>query len=342
MVKFDLQEFIRPVTQDARYAEACKVHAEIVGGGQLVQQGVYQMGTAFKRMREEKLYESLGYLTFADYCEKETGLKKSQVYSYITICEKLPEDFLIARGNIGIEKMKLLSMLDSDELNEVTESTDVESATVKELKEKIKELSDSKEKAEQEAEQLRNFRVEDTEQYQSLKNANTALEMLRSQQSEKLEALKADLENAMSEKSKLETQIGELETKLHEVPETIDVADTDEYKLLEAKNRELTEKIDDLSEQMNELENRPVEVAVEKVQDDEEIKRLSALLEKAKQDLSDAKDRLKRSETRYEYKNFIVKMSDEEYGEFLSVLESNPKLSNINFLAIMKAAKILE
>ena len=148
-----------------------------------------------------------------------------------------------------------------------------------------------------------------------------------------------------------------MEARLMDVPAEIDVTESDEYRQLaeerdskeklaaqlESKNADLAMKIDDLTTQIKELENRPVEVAVQEVQDDSEIKRLTAELEKAKNDIAEAKERLKRAGDSSVYKYLIIKMSVEEYKEFLMALEKVPEINKgkVNFLSIMKTAKII-
>ena len=123
-------------------ATAYEVDASIKQGAQLAQQGLYQMAQGFKRMRDEKLYISLGYETFEQYCEKETGLKKVQVYNYIAIVENLPAKFVQSTERIGVEKMRLLAKLSPDEQTEIAEKVDLENTTVKQLKKKIAELEE--------------------------------------------------------------------------------------------------------------------------------------------------------------------------------------------------------
>lgn len=123
------------------YAEAVTCHTAILSGIQLASQGLYQMAQGFKRMRDGKLYKELGYDTFEKYCEVETGIKRRQVYNYISIAEKLPADFVHSSAQIGVKKLELLAALDDTQRAEIVENTDVERTSVKELQRKIKELT---------------------------------------------------------------------------------------------------------------------------------------------------------------------------------------------------------
>ncbi len=126
------------MSENAKYAFT--VHAQIVTGAQMVEDGLYLMAVGYKKMRDEKLYKELGYKSFEEYCETETGIKRRQVYNYIAIAEKLPAEFVQSTAQIGAEKLNLLAKLDPEERDNIAENTDLESTTVKELKAKIEEL----------------------------------------------------------------------------------------------------------------------------------------------------------------------------------------------------------
>lgn len=126
------------MSENAKYAYT--VHAQIVQGAQMVEDGLYLMAVGFKKMRDEKLYKEMGYKSFEEYCKTETGLDRSRVYRYINVIERLPDKFVASTQQIGVEKLLLLTALSDDQRAEITESTDLESTTVKELKAKIEEL----------------------------------------------------------------------------------------------------------------------------------------------------------------------------------------------------------
>ena len=114
------------------------LNRRIITAAQLAQQSLYEMCMGFKEMRDSKLYKDLGYSDFGDYCESETGFKRAQVYSYISVAEKLPADFVQSTGQIGIQKLYLLSKISEEERAEITQNTDLESSTVRELEQQIK------------------------------------------------------------------------------------------------------------------------------------------------------------------------------------------------------------
>ena len=131
----------------AEYIRAAELNRRIITAAQLAQQSLYEMCMGFKEMRDSKLYKELGYSDFGDYCEQETGFKRSQAYNYISIAEKLPADFVQSIGQIGMTKVLLLTTLSEEERTQITSETDLESATVKELEQQIKQLRAEKEKA---------------------------------------------------------------------------------------------------------------------------------------------------------------------------------------------------
>ncbi len=135
----------RAVTDE--YIKAVNLNRKIITAAQLAQQSLYEMCTGFKEMRDSKLYKELGYSDFGDYCEKETQINRQNVYKYIAVAEKLPEDFVSSGRQIGIKKLYLLTTLSEEERAEITENTDLENTTVKQLEQQIKTLRAEKDKA---------------------------------------------------------------------------------------------------------------------------------------------------------------------------------------------------
>lgn len=140
----------QPVTD--KYIEAFNLNAKILIKAQDVQRDLFEMCTGLKQMRDDKLYKELGYSSFEEYVEAETGFKRSQVYNYIAIIEKLPSEFVQSIGQIGMTKLTLLASLNDAERAEITEKTDVESTSVRELKAEIEKLK--KENAERQSDNM--------------------------------------------------------------------------------------------------------------------------------------------------------------------------------------------
>lgn len=123
------------------------LNRRIITAAQLAQQSLYEMCTGFKEMRDSKLYKELGYSNFEDYCEQEVGIKRNQVYKYIAVAQKLPEDFVSSRIQIGVSKLLLLTTLSEEERAEISENTDLENTSIRELEKQIKQLKAEKDKA---------------------------------------------------------------------------------------------------------------------------------------------------------------------------------------------------
>ena len=357
---FDLQSFIsnNPANQTAELARAYEVHSTIISGAQTAQQGLYQMAEGFKTMRDEKLYKAMGYDSFADYCEKETGINRSQVYRYIGILEKLPNDLSTRVDKIGERKLTLLTSLTDDQRDEITETVDLETTTVKELRERIKELTADKE----ETETRLKAQIEDMEKAPVDVTKSDDYIRLKKEREDSKAQIEEITKSEEEKRFSLETKIEGLQQQLEDLESTQDdVTQSDEYvelskeldKLteerdnrnryaeeLEKENIELSDKIEELSKQIKELENRPVDVAVQDNDDREEINRLSGELKDVQKKLANAEEKLKRNNST-KYKDFLVRMSIEEYNEFLDVLTNNPKLSKTNFHAIMQSAKMI-
>lgn len=131
----------------ADYIKAAELDRKIKTSAQLAQQSLYDMCMGFKEMRDSRLYKELGYSDFGEYCEQETGFSRMNVYNYIRVAEKLPQDFVNSSLQIGVKKLTLLAKLSDEERTELAENIDLESTTVKELKAKIDILQNERDRA---------------------------------------------------------------------------------------------------------------------------------------------------------------------------------------------------
>lgn len=131
----------------AEYIKAAELDRRIKTSAQLAQQSLYDMCMGFKEMRDSRLYKELGYSDFGEYCEQETGFSRMNVYNYIRVAEKLPQDFVNSSLQIGVKKLTLLAKLSDEERTELAENIDLESTTVKKLKAKIDILQNERDRA---------------------------------------------------------------------------------------------------------------------------------------------------------------------------------------------------
>ena len=134
----DAQPVAQIVATDKQRAEA--LHRQIKSYGNIMMQSFYGLCTAIKQMRDTRLYKQLGYPTFEGYTEKELGMKKVQAYSYITIADKLTEDFVQSTEQIGVQKLYLLATAQEEVRTEIVQNTDLTETTVRELKAQIAAL----------------------------------------------------------------------------------------------------------------------------------------------------------------------------------------------------------
>ena len=128
-----------------QYTEAYNLNVKIHTSMQAIQQNLYDMCSALKKMRDGKLYKELGYQNFEEYCENEAGISRRHAYRYISIYENLPEDFVTSCHKIGVQKLCLLTALTDDQREEITQTVDLESTTVRELREQIAALKEESE-----------------------------------------------------------------------------------------------------------------------------------------------------------------------------------------------------
>lgn len=138
-----------------QYTEAYNLNVKIHTSMQAIQQNLYDMCSALKRMRDGKLYKELGYQNFEDYCENGAGIGRQHAYKYIAIIEKLPSDFVASMRQIGMTKLTLLTALTDDQREEIVQHTDLTETTVRELREQITRLQSAKESAEADAAQAK-------------------------------------------------------------------------------------------------------------------------------------------------------------------------------------------
>ena len=138
-----------------QYTEAYNLNVKIHASMQAIQQNLYDMCSALKRMRDGKLYRELGYQNFEDYCQQEAGFTRQQAYKYIGIVEHLPEDFVNSGLQIGVKKLYLLTALTDEQREEIVRNTDLTETTVRELREQIAALQAAKDSAEADAAQAK-------------------------------------------------------------------------------------------------------------------------------------------------------------------------------------------
>ena len=118
---------------------AMQVHESIMQSGTVAAQALMRMCQGLKKMRDEKLFRSLGYDDFDVYCEEMAHIRARQAYNYIATFERVGEEFLQSNASLGITKLELISRLPGDIAAEITEDGTAEKMSVREIKALVEE-----------------------------------------------------------------------------------------------------------------------------------------------------------------------------------------------------------
>lgn len=120
-------------------ARAIQITERIRANGRTAVNAVCAIGEDLRTMKIDGLYTELGYESFEDYAEKEFDLKRRQAYQYISVYEKLGEEFMQANAQLGITRLAMLATANPEDRAEVMESTDVAHITTRELEQLLAE-----------------------------------------------------------------------------------------------------------------------------------------------------------------------------------------------------------
>ncbi len=272
------------------YSRAVSLHRKICANAQAAQESLFEVCKGLKEMRDGKLYKELGYQNFEDYTQTELGIKRHMAQKYLAIANMENGESI---HQIGVTKLALLAKLDEPERQEIIQNNDLESTSVKKLQEEIKRL-----KADSES------------QINSMKTRH--------------DTEKADFMREKNELSKkLENKQKEFESKHKEWLESCEenAALTGQLYYAETERDEAYEKIQSLEKQIQELENRPVEVAVR--DNSEEIESLKKQLEQEKQKSAEFEEKKKRIEAELEKDRNSFKSKTPDNSELFEVYYQN-------------------
>lgn len=130
---------------------AMQVHQNIIINGGIAANALCEMCRNLKIMRDEKLYETLGYSDFDTYSIKMANIKARQAYTYISAFESLGEANLQLTANMGITKLSLIAQLPpADRADAIENRDEIAGMTVAQVKDLVI-------KAKQQGEQLALF-----------------------------------------------------------------------------------------------------------------------------------------------------------------------------------------
>ena len=217
--------------------KAKQLHQRILADAQSAAESIWDMSQAIKEMRDGKHYKALLYDNFEGYCEEALGMSRSHAYRYIQIAEGMNAENVSQLAQIGTTKLALLASVTEEQREIVTTAVDVESATVKELKAEIDKLQGKVKQAEQEKLAAENMQsIERAHR----KESDAAFERAQS----RIRVLEAEKQQNADRK------------------ELLDAADN-QIRRLNAEIANNSDYIAKLQEKITDLENRPVEVAVQ-------------------------------------------------------------------------------
>ena len=206
----------------AVYEDALQTHQRIMANGEICARSLYEVCKDLKKMRDEKLYEQLGYDTFENYCEGMAGIKSRMAYNYISTYERLGATVLQSNANLGITKLELIAGMNPVERAEGLYDGTFENMSVSEIKELIKknkEMGEQISLLEEKVEELEstdnvqedcNESAEIDTEKEDLKRKNEELiEMLHekdSQHEKELKNVREEVEEELREKIEQEYQ----------------------------------------------------------------------------------------------------------------------------------------
>lgn len=205
------------ITVSEQHKQAIELHQKILVSANLAQQNIWDMCNGLKTMRDNKLYKELGYQNFEDYCENEVGMKRRNVYNYISIVEKINAENVQSIAQIGMTKLALLATISEPEQTEIAEKLDLESTTVKQLKAEIDKLKSEKHESQSKLSTAEKQRLDAENRLKGVREHNSLLEQqLRSERGKnkdltsKVEELESrPIEVAVAEPSDNERRLNE-------------------------------------------------------------------------------------------------------------------------------------
>lgn len=120
---------------------ALQLHLQIETNLRLAAASLLNVCRGLKKMRDEKLYISLGYEKFEDYTQRALGVKERQAYNYIAAYEQLGEQFMEENAGLGITKLSALIAVPPTERGALVENNDLAQMSAAEVKRLAEENS---------------------------------------------------------------------------------------------------------------------------------------------------------------------------------------------------------
>ncbi len=149
---------------------AMEIHQNIMVNGGIAANALCEMCRNLKIMRDEKLYEALGYSDFDTYSLQMAKIKARQAHTYITTYERLGESVLQSTANkMGITKLELIAQMPpADQFDALEKSDEIAGMTVAQVRELVA-------KSKQQGEQLSLLETESKEKDGTIEYLNEKL-----------------------------------------------------------------------------------------------------------------------------------------------------------------------
>lgn len=254
------------------YEDALQTHQRIMVNGEICARSLYEVCKDLKKMRDEKLYEQLGFDTFDNYCEGMAGIKARMAYNYISTYERLGATVLQSNANLGITKLELIAGMNPVDRAEGLASGEFENMSVSEIKELIKKNKEMGEQINILQEQLEDAQSEDEEpdsaensgydaekdeMYERIKELEEQLRNKESAHKIEIEELTEKISGELREelKAELAGEASEQDNSAEiqkQIDEAVTLAKKETEKEVKAKLKEKTEK---QAERIKELES---------------------------------------------------------------------------------------
>lgn len=219
------------IIESAEYTKAVALHRKICANAQAAQESLWEVCRGLKEMHDSKLFRELGFSTFKEYCEKKLEVTDRQARNYIALADSFTEEERKSISAFGTTKLLLLARLDEPQREEIQQTVNVGDVSVRELKAKIAELE------------------------KDLKTQQANYSMHTKRRDDEISGYKERQE-------KLLTRNKELVQELEKNEDRRDKLDDELEEAIDQRD-EAYETIHSLEKQIEELEKRPVEVAVQ-------------------------------------------------------------------------------
>ena len=191
---------------DPQYRKACKITQQIRANASVAAESMVEVCRGLKQMRDEKLFEDLGYQSFDAYTEDELNIKGRQAYNYISAYERLGPDMLQSHADLGITKLVLLADAPVTERNGLLEHNDIAGMSTRQVEDLVKQLKDQgeqlslltaeRDKIKEDYNELNAQEDEDGVALESIRDENVGLQDKIKAMEEQLRQAREDAKNA--------------------------------------------------------------------------------------------------------------------------------------------------